>query len=114
MDANSIAYSNELAVEWLEFQRAKWSRAKYLAFRRVLLSINEILGTGTLTTRCFSTRESKYSLPGWGNKLLSEYLKERAREGCAKSTLDMIQSFCSPFIVFLDNRSIAGEKGITP
>lgn len=114
MDANSLTYSNKLALEWLEYQRAKWSRAKFLAFRRVLLSIDEILSTWTLTTCCFSTRRPKYTLPGWGNKLLSQYLKERAREGCAKSTLDMIQSSCSRFIVFLCNHGIASEKGITP
>lgn len=114
MDANSFAYSNDLALEWLEFQRAKWSRAKYLIFRRVLLSINEILCTGTLSTSCFSTVEPKYSLPGWGNDLLSQYLQERRREGCASSTLDMIHSSCSRFIVFLDNHGVAGEKEITP
>jgi len=114
MDANLFAYSNDLALEWLEFQRAKWSRAKYLAFRRVLLSINEILYTGTLSTSCFSTHEPKYSLPGWSDDLLSQYLREREREGCAGSTLDMIHNSCSRFIVFLDNHGIVSEKGITP
>ncbi len=114
MDANLFAYSNDLALEWLEFQRTKWSRAKYLAFRRVLLSINEILCTGTLSTGCFSTHEPKYSLPGWGDILLSQYLRQRAREGCAGSTLDMIRNSCSRFIIFLDNCGIVGEKGITP
>jgi hypothetical protein len=71
MDANLFAYSHDLALEWLEFRSAKWSRAKYLAFRRVLLSVNEILCTGTLSTSCFSTHEPKYSLPGWGDDLLS-------------------------------------------
>lgn len=114
MDTNIFAYSNDLALEWLEFLRAKWSRAKYLAFRRVLLSINEILCTGTLSTSCFSTHEPKYSLPMWGNDLLSQYLQEREREGCASSTLDMIHSSCSRFIVFLDNHGIVSEKEITP
>ena len=114
MDANLFAYSNDLALEWLEFQRAKWSRAKYLAFRRVLLSIHEILCTGTLSTSCFSTHEPKYSLPGWGDDLLSQYLREREREGCAVSTLDMIHNSCSRFIVFLDNHGIVSEKGIRP
>lgn len=114
MEANLFAYSNDLALEWLEFQRVKWSRAKYLGFRRVLLSINEILCTGTLSTSCFSTHEPKYSLPGWGDDLLSQYLREREREGCAGSTLDMIHSSCSRFIVFLDNHGIVSEKEITP
>ncbi len=114
MDANFFAYSHELALEWLELQRTKWSRAKYLAFRRVLLSINEILCTGTLSTACFSTHEPKYSLSGWGSNLLSQYLRERAREGCAVSTLIMIRSSCSRFIVFLDTSGIVSEKGITP
>ena len=114
MDANLFAYSNDLALEWLEFQRAKWSRAKYLAFRRVLLSINEILSTGTLSTSCFSTHEPKYLLPEWGDDLLSKYLREKEREGCASSTLDMIHNSSCRFIVFLDNHSIVSEKGITP
>lgn len=100
MDANLFAYSNDLALEWLEFQRAKWSRAKYLAFRRVLLSINEILCTGTLSTSFFSTHKSKYSLPRWGDDLLSHYLREREREGYVGSTLDMIHASCSRFLVF--------------
>ena len=114
MDANRFAYSNELALEWLEFQRAIWSRVKYLTFRRVLLSIHEILRTGTLTTIIFSTHDSKYSLSEWGNDLLSQYLKERKREGCAASTLDMIKNSCSRFIVFLDRHGVISEKGITP
>lgn len=114
MNANLFAYSNDLALEWLEFQRTRWSRAKYLTFRRVLLSINEILCTGTLSTSCFSTHEPKYSLPRWGDDLLSQYLQEREREGCAGSTLGMIHSASSRFIVFLDNQGIVSEKGITP
>lgn len=114
MDANLFAYSNDLALEWLEFQRSKWSRTKYLAFRRVLLSINEILCTGTLSTICFSTQAPKYLLPGWSGDLLSQYLGERKREGCACSTLDMIRNSCSRFLVFLDNHGILSEKGITP
>jgi site-specific recombinase XerD len=114
MDANLFAYSNDLALEWLEFQRTKWPRAKYLAFRRVLFSIHEILCTGTLSTSCFSTHEPKYSLPVWGDDLLSQYLQEREREGCAGSTLNMIHSSCYRFIVFLDNHGIVSEKRITP
>lgn len=114
MDANSLAYSHDLALEWLEFQRVKWPRAKYLAFRRVLLSINEILCTGTLSTHCFSAHKPKYLLCQWGYDLLSGYLREREREGCAGSTLDMIRNSCSRFLVFLDNHGITGEKGITP
>jgi site-specific recombinase XerD/glycosyltransferase involved in cell wall biosynthesis len=114
MDANLLPYSNDLALEWLEFQRVKWSRAKYLSFRRTLLSINEILSTGNLSTHCFSTHRPKYSLCQWGHDLLSGYLQERECEGCAASTLNMIRNSCSRFIVFLDNHGITGEKGITP
>ena len=114
MDANSLAYSNDLALEWLEFLRVRWSQAKYLAFRRALLSIDEILCTGTLSTSRFLSHKPKYSLCQWGHDLLSGYLKEREREGCARSTLDMIRNSCSRFIVFLDNHGITGEKGITP
>ena len=114
MDANSLAYSNDLALEWLEFLRVKWSRAKYLAFRRTLLSINEILCMGTLSTSRFLPHKPEYSLCQWGHDLLSQYLREREREGCAGSTLDMIRNSCSRFIVFLDNCGITGEKGITP
>jgi len=73
MDANLFVYSNDLALEWLEFQRAKWSRVKHLSFRRVLLCINDILCTGTLSTSCFSTHEPKYSLPEWGDESLSRF-----------------------------------------
>jgi len=114
MDVNSLAYSNDLALEWLEFQKVKWSRAKYLSFRRTLLSIDEILRTGILSTNCFSTHKSKYSLCQWGHDLLSRYLREREHEGCAGSTLDMTRNSCSRFIVFLDKRGITGETGITP
>jgi site-specific recombinase XerD len=114
IDANSFAYSNELALEWLEYQRVKWSKGKYLTFRRILLSINEILCTGTLSTSCFSTHKPKYLLPEWGDNLLSRYLREREYEDCAVSTLNMIHSACSRFIVFLDNQGIVNEKGISP
>ena len=114
MDANSFAYSNDLALEWLEFNKAKWPRIKYLTYRRVLLSINEILCTGGLATSCFLHKTSKYSLPGWANNLLSQYLQEREREGCARSTLDMTRCSCSRFLGFLDRYGTASEKRITP
>jgi len=114
MDANNLAYSNELAMEWLEYQRTKWSRAKYLTFRRIFLSINEIMCTGTLLTSCFSTHEPKYSLSRWGDNLLSQYLREREREDCSSSTLDMIRNSCSRFIAYLDNQGIINENGVTP
>jgi site-specific recombinase XerD len=88
--------------------------AKYLAFRRILLSIDEILCTGTLSTHRFLSHKPKYSLCQWGYDLLSQYLGEREQEGCAGSTLDMIRSSCSRFIVFLDDHGITGEKEITP
>jgi len=114
MDANSLAYSKGLALEWLEFLRVKWSRAKYIAFRKVLLSIDEILSTGTLSTSRFLSHKPKYALPKWGYDLLFWYIREREREGCAASTLDMIRNSCSRFIVFLDDHGITGKKGITP
>ena len=70
--------------------------------------------TGTLSTDRFSTNKSKYSLSQWGHDLLFQYLKEREREGCADSTLDMTNSSCSRFIVFLDKRGITGENGVIP
>jgi site-specific recombinase XerD len=114
MDINLFAYSNDLALEWIEFQRAKWSHAKYLVFRRILLSIDEIICTGTLSTSVFSNHKPKYSLPEWGDELLSQYIQERKQEGCAGSTLDMIQNSCSRFIVYLDNHGIVSEKEIAP
>jgi len=114
MDANSFAYSNDLALKWLEFQSAKWSRVKYLTFRRVLFSIDEISRTGGLSTLVFSTHAPKYSLPQWGDDLLSQYLRERERERCATSTLDMINHSCSRFIAFLDFHGVVSEKEITP
>jgi site-specific recombinase XerD len=114
MDANSFAYSNKLALQWLEYQKIKWSKGKYLSFRRVLLSINEILCTGTLSTSRFSTHVPKYLLSEWGNNLLSQYLRERECENCAGSTLAMIRNACSRFIVFLENQGVMDEKRITP
>ena len=114
MDVNLLPYSNDLALEWLEFQRVKWSRAKYIAFRKILLSIDEILSTGTLSTSRFLSHKPKYALPKWGYDLLFWYIREREREGCAASTLDMIRNSCSRFIVFLDDHGITGKKGITP
>lgn len=113
MDANSFAYTNDLAMEWLEFQGVRWSRIKYLTFRRVLLSIDEILRIGGLSTHVFSTRSPKYALPRWGDALLSQYVRERAREGCTASTLDMIRNSCSRFLVFLDRHRVGSEKGMT-
>ena len=43
MEANLFAYSNDLAMEWLEFQRAKWSQAKYLY---VVTKMNEWMKEG--------------------------------------------------------------------
>jgi len=103
-----------LALEWLDLQRSTWSRVKYWTFRRALLSIHEILCTGTLSTRCFFNRAPRYTLPEWGSGILSQYLQERGREGCAHSTLVMIRNSCSRFLTFLDSNGVFGENGITP
>lgn len=114
MDANAFAYSKDLALEWLELQMTKWSRVKYLAFRRVLLTIEGILRTGTLSTRPFSTHQPKHSLPPWADALLFQYLREREREGCAHSTLDMIRNSCTRFLAFLDHHGVVSHNGVTP
>lgn len=114
MDANGFAYSHDLALAWLAFQRPHWSPVKYLTARRVLLSIDEISRTGGLSTRVFTTQAPRYVLPPWGQGLLSPYLREREREGCAPSTMAMIHHACSRFLVFLDHHGVVNAPGITP
>lgn len=114
MDANEFDYSHELALAWLALQRPHWSPVKYLTVRRVLFSIDEISRTGGLSTRAFTTHAPQYVLPPWGQRLLSPYLREREREGCAPSTVAMINHACSRFLVFLDHHSVVSASGITP
>lgn len=114
MDANAFAYSHDLALAWLAFQRPRWSAVKYLIVRRVLFSIDEIVRTGGLSTPVFTTQTPYYALPPWGQRLLSPYLREREREGCAPSTVDMIHHACSRFLVFLNHQGVVSAPGITP
>ncbi len=114
MEANGFAYSHDLALAWLAFQRPQWSPIKYLTVRRVLLGIDEISRTGSLSTRVFTTHAPQYVLPPWGQHVLSPYLRERERKGCAPSTVAMIDHACSRFLVFLDQHGVVSAQGITP
>jgi len=112
--ANNVAYSNDLALAWLDFQHGHWSRMKYLSFRKALLNINELIRQGSLSTVCFPTNNQLPESLGWAGPLLERYMAERVREGCAPSTLAMTENACKRFIRFLLDSSVTGLEGITP
>jgi len=111
---NSFLYSHEAALEWLEYLKTKLSHSEHNNYRRVILCINEIVTTGDLKTRTFSSASPKYPLADWQNVLLEEYLLYRKQEECAVSTQRTIWASCSRFFAFLNHEGIENLSEITP
>jgi site-specific recombinase XerD len=115
LQINLYPYSHALSLEWISFMQTRMqSRSEYNRYRRVILSIHEILTTGNLKTYVFTSNTPKYQNHGWQNDLLNQYLAYRDQEGCAESTRKGIGYACSRFFSFLNQEGIETLKEITP
>jgi len=112
--SSSIPYEHEIAIAWAVAHKPDYSRSHYKTCRHVILCLNEIITTGKLETRMFSSRVPKYQLEGWQSDLLAQYMEYRIQESCAKSTQRTIKSACSRFFSFLNREGINGLQDITP
>lgn len=111
---NSFTYSFEAANEWIRYIKTKVSHGTYNVYRRVILSINEIMITGDLKTCVFSNTKPKYPITAWQKEILEEYIIYRKREECAESTQRTIMASCSRFFTFLNHEKIDSLNKITP
>ena len=115
LQINSFQYSHQVALAWLSYLETQMSsRSEYNSFRKVLLSVHEIMSTGSLKTRSFSSQLPKYPLLDWQNSLLDEYLAYRTREECAASTQRTVRASCSRFFSFLNDQGVKDLCEITP
>jgi len=112
---NSYPYSYALSLEWVSYIQSKMQNQNdYNKYRRIMLSVHEVMTTGDLTTRAFSSRAPKYLLHDWQTSLLDQYLAYRNQEQCAESTQKGIRYACSRFFSFLNREGIEAPKDITP
>ena len=115
LQVNAMPYSHSAALEWLaHLKTVTPGRGVYNEYRRALLSVHEVLTTGDLTTRVFSSRPSKYPILDWQASLLKTYLIFRGQEECAVSTQRTIRASCSRFFCFLNREGVETLREITP
>ena len=111
---NSFPYTHEIALEWILAHEPVFSRMQYNTWRRIILSINEIVTTGRLETLTYSSKTPKYQLKDWQSSLLNEYLAYRKQEECAESTIKGVRNACSRFFSYANSKGIESLNDITP
>lgn len=116
-----LAVSNHVhsqAVEdaWLCSLEHKVPRMRYLASRRALALIDQVITYGFVKHTHFSygISNKKYQVPVRFQKHLQSYLRQRKEDGCETSTLCMDRNACSRFLIFLDSQGITTLALITP
>jgi len=128
MTINRLPYSYPLAIKWLDSHNGDWSHEKYLAFRRTIINIDNIISGSKLPIARFIPTKDVGKPPEWCATLLSDYEDERRNEGCTKSTMHMIHNSCLRILQYMDMRGIdwpnltpsiikefhAGDKHATP
>lgn len=112
----NLEYSHAHAQRWLTDLRPHVQRKKFLARRRALALVDQVLTHGLIkqTRFCYTDRRPKYILPDCFRHDLESYLSRRREDGCQTSTLEMDKNACSRFLVFLYANGITHVAQATP
>ena len=116
MVLNQLPYSFILSKVWLNLNRnPAWSYSKSQIFRRRLYCLNEIIASGSVQTKYFSSKyDEPYILPEWSINDYNKYLMRKTKEGYAPDYIRNLIAVCVRFIKFLESQEISSWNEITP
>ncbi len=116
LEKHHLDYSRDCAQIWLDALKQTTFRWKFLASRRAMALIDDVVQNNTVTRLVFSYSKNtlKHRVPEGYKALLDEYLKERKEEGKQPSTLQMDISACIRFLLFLELQGLTSVELITP
>jgi site-specific recombinase XerD len=109
LEANGLPYSHAIALEWLELSKGECSHEQLTANRRVVMLIHDMAGADGSPEPKVLYAKGGAKPPGWGEGLLAEYMDEKKREGCGKSTLGTISSSCVRLMDYMDANGLRWE-----
>jgi site-specific recombinase XerD len=112
MLANTLPYSISIATYWLNIQNKLLRRKKYLSFRHLLLSINDILNENCVK-RAYAPNNEINEQKWWLSELIN-YLSYKEKFMLSHSAIQMIKCACTKFLTYLDNKMISSWDSITP
>jgi integrase len=114
LEANSLAYSVDVALAWATHMRDYTIQWK--SFRRAMMLFEQYRTNGGIDPRKVYTYkpDRTEALPAWCKDDYMEYIKMKEREGFAKSTLDMHKSSCCRLMEYLNTINIGSWDEVTP
>ena len=112
----NLEYSQAHAQRWLIGTQLQVQRKKFLARRRALALVDQVLTHETIkqTRFYYADRRTRYMMSDCFRHDLESYLSRRREDGCQTSTLAMDRNACSRLLVFLYANGITDMAQITP
>lgn len=112
----NLEYSQEHVQLWLIGIQPHVRRKKFLARRRALALVDQVLTHGMVKQTQFyhGDRRTRYVVPDCFRYDLESYLSRRREDGCQTSTLEMDRNACSRFLVFLYANRITDVAQTSP
>ncbi|HBM16602.1 MAG TPA: hypothetical protein DD381_09720 [Lentisphaeria bacterium] len=114
LEANGLAYSQELALYWAIHMRCY--TIQWRTFRRAIKIFEQYRNSGDINpaiTYSYSRDRADY-LPEWCQKEYKDFMAERQREGFALSTFHMYRNSCLRFLEYLIQADITAWEDISP
>ena len=116
LSANSLCFSRDLLFDWTKSNRSEWSNYFYYSLTKTIQLVELLSSNAKLDAREVpSNRQSalKYIPPPWAEKIVSNYLSERKREGMEASTLYMSRNSACKFLIYAESKDIHSFADIT-
>ena len=109
----SIPYSHEEALKWIDENRNKWTRSKFMQSRRAVFELNDVMTTGKI-------KDGDYNYSHDPIDDLSDYWQEKVCEYIdflktirSESAIRTQRNHCISFAGFLTQNDIRSAEGIT-
>lgn len=116
LSRSSSGYSTAAADKWLSSLEPCVPWTRFLASRRAIALVEQVLRYGYVKETQFSygVNRHKYQVPACFYGDLESYLQRRREDGCAHSTLQMDRNACSRFLLFLKAQGVTNMAQFTP
>jgi hypothetical protein len=137
LTSNNIAFTMEIALQWLESRKSDWSHTSYCAYRNALFRFEKYLCSGSISrTRCHSTdqfacRDTALKMPkqmyelfvGFKSMIYANFNETNAynySQGCKDFLLFLAEQGCNdtarltvdPIIAYA-NRLYSGKRRLS-
>lgn len=109
LSANALCFSRDLLFDWTKANRSEWSNYFYYSLTKTIQLVDLLSSDAKLDAREVPSNHQsalKYIPPPWTEKIVSNYLSERKREGMEASTLHMSRNSACKFLIYAESKGI--------